>query len=381
MPWPVPSARTIAERFAGTLEAGLLRIRPLLDPVALSRSVRSARGVLAQIGRAIALEAREVHDHVAWWGRQYFIDTAEEEMILRHANIWGIAQRAASSAIGNLDIEGTAGTALPAGLEFRMSDSARFVTTSTATIGVDGRVSVPAQAIAAGAAGNIEAGIRLVTYTPFPEISRATVALPGFAGGADEETLIELQTAVLSHIRQRPHGGAGFDYPTWVGRQFDTRAVAVAPEWIGRGSVGIIVAMKDADGSARVPTAPECEAILAYLGAPGSPTGVRPVTAHIVVVACELEAIDISVRIRPDNVATRAAVTDAFARYVATIGDADDPQNATPIGARIEPSRISEAISAASGEYSHDLTVPSAPYTLGNKKFPTAGVITFLDPP
>lgn len=380
MPWPVPTAKTIAERIAGVLEAGLLRIRTDLDPVALSRSVRSARGVLAQLGRTVALEAREVHDHVAWWGRQYFIDTVEDELVLRHAAIWGIEQRGATSALGSVLIQGVPGTALPAGLELSVSDASRFLTTTTATIGGSGSVTVAAIAAAPGLAGNVEAGIRLVTVTPFPAISRATVAEPGFDGGADEETLKELQSAVQAHIRQRPHGGAGFDYPTWVSRKFATKAVSVVPAWIGRGSVGIIVAMKDGSGEARVPTTPECAAILAYLGEPNSQTGVRPTTAHVVVVACELQALPLTVRLRPDTTATRAAVTEAFARYVATLGDADDPQNVGPIGARIEPSRISEAISAASGEYAHDLVSPAAPFTLAAKKFPTAGTITWAAP-
>ncbi|MEE9921759.1 MAG: hypothetical protein PBV01_00005 [Brucella anthropi] len=74
-----------------------------------------------------------------------------------------------------------------------------------------------------------------------------------------------------------------------------------------------------------------------------------------------MRAIPITVRVRPDTIATRAAVEEAFAAFIATIGDANDDQNASPIGARIEPSRISEAISAASGEYAHDLISPSVP--------------------
>jgi hypothetical protein len=38
--------------------------------------VRSARGMLAQLGRAIVLEVRELHDHLTYWSRQLFADTA-----------------------------------------------------------------------------------------------------------------------------------------------------------------------------------------------------------------------------------------------------------------------------------------------------------------
>jgi uncharacterized phage protein gp47/JayE len=85
------------------------------------------------------------------------------------------------------------------------------------------------------------------------------------------------------------------------------------------------------------------------------------------------------VRLRPDGALTRAAVQLAYDRFIATIGDEDDMENESPIGATIEPSRISEAISAADGEYSHDLTIPAARYTLGTKECPIATAITWLD--
>lgn len=384
MPWPVPTARTIAERMAGAAEvaitAALEAVGKAVDPVALSRAVRSARGMLANIFRAAALELREVHDHIAWWGRQYFVDTAEDEFVLRHASIWGVTPRPASPAVGTMLIEGVIGTVLPEDLDLAASDGIVVVTTEAATIGVDGTVSVPVSADAAyGETGNLEAGIRLLTVTPFPEVTRGTIEAPGLAGGAWAAEPAEIAQATLERIRQPPHGGAGFDYPVWLAAAFDVRAVKVVTDWVGRGSVGVIVAMKDGDFG-RAPSGGEQTAMLEYLGAPGSSTGVRPVTAYVIVVPAEIHALNISVRLRPDTAAGRAAVTDAFARFVATIGDAEDTVNDSPIGAVIEPSRISEAISSASGEYAHDLTVPVAKFTLDPDQYPEPGVITWLAP-
>lgn len=376
MAWPVPTAKAIAAKIAGTLEAAILTVRPNVDPFKLSLAVRSAQGVFAQIIRAISLELREVHDHLAWWGRQYFVDTAEDEFVLRHASIWGVEQRAATKAVGTVLIEGVAGTAVPAGLQLSVSNAVTYVTSAASTIAAGGTVIVSAIAVAAGVAGNLEAGVRLTTVTPFPEISKVTVS-SAFVGGAEEQTPAELAEATMQRIRQPPHGGAGFDYPTWVGEKFSVKAVSVIPEWVGRGSVGLVTVMKNDDGSARVPSVEELNDILDYIGPPGSSSGVRPVTAYVVVVAGVLEDLTIRVRLRPDTVVTRAAVTEAWTRFVATIGDDDDDQNTTPIGARIEPSRISEAISAANGEYAHDLIEPSAPFTLAQTHYPTAGAITW----
>ncbi|PDT05695.1 Baseplate J family protein [Rhizobium chutanense] len=379
MVWPIPTAKAIAAKIAGSLEAAILRIRPDANPVDVSRAVRSARGVFAQISRAFSLELREAHDHLAWWGRQYFPDTAEDEFIFRHAGIWGVDQRSAIKAVGSILVEGLAGTALPSGLQFSASNAVIYETTAVAAIGVGGTVTVPAAAVAAGTAGNLESGVQLTVVTPFPEISKATVAA-AFVGGADEQTPAELQAAYLQRIREPPHGGAAPDYPTWVSKVASVKAVGVIEGWIGRGSVGVVVLMKNDDGTARVPSSAEIEVIQDYLGGVGSQTGTRPVTARVIVVAGVLRTLTTTVRLRPDTVATRAAVTDAWQRFVATIGDEDDAENASPIGALIEPSRISEAISAAAGEYAHDLDLPAAPFSLERTEYPVAGPITFEVP-
>lgn len=379
MPWPIPTAKDIAAKIAGSVEAGILRMRPDADAAAVSRGVRKTKGMWAQLGRAFSLELREAHDHLAWWGRQYFPDTAEEEFVLRHASIWGIEQRGKTKAVGSILIEGVAGTPLPSGLQISASNAVIYETTAIATIGVAGTVTVAGAAVSAGSDGNLESGVQVTVVTPFPEISKATIAT-AFEGGADEQTPAEIQAATLERIRRPPHGGAAFDYPTWVAEVSSVKAVSVIEEWIGRGSVGIVVMMKDDDGNARVPTSIELDAIQDHLGGVGSQTGTRPVTARVIVIPGAIRTLPLTVRLRPDTLLTRAAVIDAYARYVATIGDEEDEQNASPIGALIEPSRISEAISAASGEYAHDLILPAAPFELERTEYPVAGPISFEDP-
>lgn len=384
MPWPIPTAKSIAERMAGSAELAITTVRQTagraIDPLALSRAVRSARGMFAIIFRTVAMELRQVHDHVAWWGIQIFVDTAEDEFVLRHASIWGVERRPATAAVGTVLVEGVPGTLLASEIELATSDGIVIVTTAGATIGVGGSVSVPVIADAAYAeSGNIEGGSRVATVLPYPAISRVTIEEPGLAGGAPIESMASLQQAVMQRIRQPPHGGAGFDYPEWLRAAFAVRAVKPVTDWIGRGSVGVIVIMKDGIFG-RAPTDPELDAMLDYLGTPGSATGVRPVTAHVVMVPGEPTEIPLTVRLRPDTVATRAAVTEAWQRHVATIGDAGDSGNISPIGATIEPSRISEAISAAAGEYAHDLIEPSEPYTLDPDQYPLPAAPTFEDP-
>jgi len=380
MPWPVPLAKEIAARAAVTLETRLQKIRPLVDPLAISRSVRSKSGVLSHIIRAISLELRSVHDHQSWWAAQYFPDTAEDEFTLRHANIWGVPRRPATKAVGTLVIEGTAGTIIPALTEFAVSDGVIFTNNNVETIGVGGSVSVAATAVKAGTAGNIEGDVQLAAVLPFPDVSKVTIDPAGMIGGADIESYESLKAATLAYIRQRPYGGAGFDYPFWIGREFDSEAVRTLPGWIGRGSVGVAVVMRVKNAFGRAPTQNELDAMLAYLGPLNTPAGVRPVTANVVMVAGIITPIDVTIRLRPDTPETRGAVTEAYSRFLATLGDDEDTSNDSPIGATIEPSRLSEAISAAAGEYAHDLILPAIPHTLGDADYPVPGVITWEAP-
>ncbi|QXZ71877.1 baseplate J/gp47 family protein [Agrobacterium sp. S7/73] len=379
MVWPVPAAKTIFSRLAAASEVLLLSIYPQADVKKISRAVRSANGMFAVIWSAVAPEVRETHDHVAWWARQWMPDSADDEaMIMRHASIWGIDPRDAKKAIGSVTIEGAAGTVLASGIAMASTASTTYVTTAGGTIAAGGTVTVTAQAVAPGSSGNLESGVQLSTVVAFPQISKITVATP-FAGGTDDEEPESIQERYLQRIREPPMGGSASDYRAWVSNVASVYAVKVVEDWIGRGSVGLVIALKNDDGTPRIPTALELTAIGNYLGAQGSQTGARPVTARVIPLAAELVSIPVSVRLRPDGALTRAAVQAAFNRFIATIGDEDDPQNESPIGATIEPSRISEAISAADGEYSHDLTIPAARYTLGVKACPVATAITWLN--
>lgn len=379
MPWYVPSARTIFERIAAALEQGLAAKRPDVDPAAISRAARSNHGLLSIINRPVALEAREIHDHVAYYGRQVFIDTADDEYIERHAEIWGIRRRPATKAIGAVTIEAEPDTAIPMGMELSAPAGLIFVTTETADSGESGRVDVAVEAQLSGPAGNLAAGTILKTVEPFPAIKTVTVAEPGLAGGADAESWQDVRDAVLARIRQPPHGGAAFDYQQWLRTKFDVRAVAVIPDWIGRGSVGVIVAMHDG-GNGRPPLDAEVEAMMEYLGPPGSSKGVRPVTAYVVIVPAKSREIPITVRLRPDTVATRKAIVEAWTAFVLTIGDDHDNFNDGPIGATIERSRIIGALSAADGEYAHDLIEPATSIKLDRNEYPVAGPVTFAGP-
>lgn len=377
MPFPLPSPEDLTRQQEAFMELSLRRFAEAKDltvsPEAVSRAVRSPHGMISAIVRSQAQLLYGAHLHLRWWGDQYFPDTAEIENLLRHSGFWGINQRPATKAIGRVTFTGTPGTAIPVDLELRSPIGALYLTTQAAAIPAGGAVIVDVRAVEAGAAGNAAAGAKLALVSPLVGLVEQTaiVDADGVAGGAAEETLDDLLGRLLKRIQEPPHGGADFDYPVWVQNAFAASHVRTLPNWVGLGSVGVCVAM-GTKAAPRVPTPAEQEAILDHLGRMNTDTpGVRPVTADVVVVPAVLLDVPMTIRLTPDEIAVRQAVTAAAKAFFA--------REAT-IGGKLPRSRLSEAISSARGEYAHDLIAPAANVAPTDTQLPVPGAITWAAP-
>lgn len=363
MPFPLPTPAQIAESQAAEMAAALKALRPDVSPAAIDRAVRSEKGLVAAHVRTDALSLYETHLHLRWWGDQYMPDTAEADQLVRHAAIWGVYRRAATRAVGYADVTGVPGTVVPAGLLFRTPSGAVVETAASGTIGAGGVLGIGLIAIEGGTAGNAPGGavLPLITALSGLDPQSATLNLDGMAGGAEEETDASLLERLLKVIREPGHGGAAFDYPQWVQESFAAAKIATIPGWVGAGSVGVVVAMGTAT-EPRVPTGAELAAIAAHLEI------VRPVTAEVHVVAYVPRVQAFTITVSPDTVANRAAVEAALIEHFAREAE---------IGVTMPFSRLSEAISAANGEYSHRLTNPPANIVPERDELPVLGAITW----
>jgi uncharacterized phage protein gp47/JayE len=370
MPFALPSPEEITRSLEAVAEAALARARPEVDPVAIARAVRSEKGVIAILLRATALSLYNNHLHLRWLGDQLLPDTAEAEYLDRHASVWGIWRRPATRAVGRAVFSGLPGVVIPLGLTLRSPEGALLaVDIAGSTVSAGGTVSVPVRAVAGGAAANASAGAVLPVVDTLPGLTpQAAVAdTDGIAGGTDIEDDASLLARLLARIRQAPHGGAAFDYVAWIQNRFAAAKVSVRPGWVGRGTVGVIVAMGSAEAP-RAPTAPEMAEMLAYLGPLNSAAGVRPVTAEVVIVPVTLAPLAIEMATAPDNLSTRAAIEAAIRLFLAT--------EAT-IGEPVPFSRLSEAASAARGEFKHRFIAPVADVAAAPTALPTFGSITW----
>ena len=366
MPFPLPTPEELTESQAVEMAAALKALRPDIDAGAIDRSVRSEKGMVAVHVRTDALSLWATHAHLRFWGDQYMPDTAELAQLIRHASIWGVNQRPSTKAIGFALVTGVAGTVVPAFLQFRTPGGVLVETTIGAVLSVGGTATLTLQATEGGAAANTAGGqvLPLVTTLPGLDQQSATLDADGLAGGAAEEDPASLLARLLKVIREPGHGGAAFDYPQWVQDSFAAAKVATIPSWVGPGSVGVVVAMGTA-AAPRVPIDAEIEAIAAHL------EELRPVTAEVHVIAYVPKVQAFTIKLTPDTVANRAAVEaaldDIFARE-------------SEIGGTLPHSRLSEAISAASGEYAHELTVPPADVVCAPSELATRGAVTWVAP-
>lgn len=369
MPFPLPTPTELTRRLESRMELALRAARPDASPAAIARAVRSPRGILAAIVRVTAMALYEAHLHLRWWGNQYFPDSAEVENLERHASIWGVVRRAATRAVGQATVQGAVGTTIPAG-SVLIGATSDYTVDEAVTITVDdadGEVTISITANEAGPDGNLAIeGTPLTFETPIAGLAEpvAYVGAEGILGGAAIESDASLLSRLLELIRDPAHGGAAFDYPRWVQNSFAAVQVKSLPNWVGEGSVGVVVAM----GTALLPRAPtetELDDIAAYLET------VRPVTAEVIMVPVELLAVDLTILVDPYTAAVRAAVEAAIKAFFAA---------EAKIGTRLPKSRLSEAISAAAGEYRHELSVPAADILPSASQLPVPGTITWVAP-
>lgn len=367
MPAPLPTPDDLTRRAEARLEAALKRIRPDASPAAIARAVRSEKGLLAAIVRAQAQGLYGTHLHLRWNVDQLMPDTAEAEYLIRHAAIWGVYRRPATKAVGFAVFSGIAGTVVPAELDLRLPGGGLAITSAAGTIDVSGEVTIGIEAAEGGVLGNTPGGATLpiVTIQAGLDPQAAVLDGDGMAGGAEEEGDVSLLSRVLAEIREPGHGGAKHDYQLWIQNAFAAVKVATVPLWVGPGSVGVVVAMGTAVAPA-VPIPAELDAMAAHLDV------LRPVTAEVYVRPVVLLAVPIQLSVVPDTLPIRAAVEAGARAHFAAEAE---------IGQLFPRSRLSEAISAASGEYRHYLALPAGDVVPARDRLPVPGAFTWDPPP
>lgn len=344
-----PTLQTLIDRIAADIEARL--------PGADARTRRSNLAVLARV------QAGAVHGlygYLDFLARQVMPDTAEAEILDRHASLRGVTRTPATAATGNLTFTGSNGVVIPAGTELQRSDGALYTTGADTTI-ASGTATAACTARALGATGNAVAGIVLTLTTPISGITNtATVAAGGLVGGTDQESDADLLVRLMEKIQTPPHGGSKADYVAWAKEVSGVTRAWCFPLEGGAGTVYVRF-VRDNDASI-IPDAGEVAAVQAHLD------DVRPVTAAVTAAAPTAVPLNFTIALTPNTAAAQAAVQAELADLI--------KREAAP-GGTLLLSHIREAISLAAGENNHVLTVPAADVVYTASQIGTMGTVTW----
>jgi len=316
---------------------------------------RSLVGVLSTV-RAGALHG--LYGYLDWLSRQLFPDTAEAEFMERWAGIWSVRRKPAQAASGVLRLEGSNGSAIPAGTVFQRADGVEYLSTAEAIVG-GGAALVPVAARLTGAGGNADPGVLLSLVSPLSGVQSRGAATGGLTGGADEEADEPLCARLMTRIQHPPQAGTDPDYEAWALEVPGvTRAWAKGKE-LGPGTVTVRFLMDGAypDG---IPLAGDVDAVQAHIDAQ------RPTQADVFVVAPLAKPINPSIRLTPDTASVRAAVLAELADLLF--------REAVP-GGTILRSHLTEAVSISVGEADHVLLSPAADFACGPGELAVLGTI------
>jgi uncharacterized phage protein gp47/JayE len=320
---------------------------------------RSDAEVLA---RVLAGASHEIHGYLDWIARQVIYDTADDEILIRWASIWGVAQKAAAAASGNVLVTGTVGKLIPVDTLMKRADGVEFMVTADTTLGASA-TAVPVEAVEAAAAGNTVAGTELTLLNPIAGVqSGVTVDSGALTNGSDIESVTSLRSRFLARIQQPPAGGSSADYERWALEVPGVTRAWVYPKEMGAGTVTVRF-VRDNDASI-IPDAAEVQAVQDYI----DDSSRKPVTADVYVVAPVAVPLNFTIQLTPATAAVKGAV-EAELRDLLL-------REAAP-GVTLLISHIREAVSSAAGETDNVLVSPTTNQVYTTGQMPVFGSITW----
>ena len=195
---------------------------------------------------ALASEVQSLLAQADWVLDQSFPQTAQGMYLDYHAETRGITRAAAEKAVGTLRFAAadkvTAACPIEKGTVCMTAEGVRFETTEDATIAVGSQwADVPAQAVEAGAGGNVIAGtVTLLSAMPVGVVQCTNPA--AFSGGCDAESDEALRGRVLASYQRLPNGANAAYYEQEAMRYPGVAAAKAVGRARGIGTVNVVIA-------------------------------------------------------------------------------------------------------------------------------------------
>ena len=315
---------------------------------------------------ALAAELQSLLMQADWVLDQSFPQTAQGMYLDYHAETRGITRGAAEKAAGVIRFAAadkvTAACPIEKGTVCMTAEGVRFETTEDAAIAVGSQwVDVPAQAVEAGAGGNVIAGtVTLLSAMPVGVVQCTNPA--AFSGGCDAESDEALRGRVLASYQRLPNGANAAYYEQEAMRYPGVAAAKAVGRARGIGTVNVVIATH-----AGVPDAALLAAVETDLQKK------REIAVDVKVLAPTVETVAVTA-------ALKAAPGYTFAEAKAGAQSALEALfTGGLLGKSVTTARLLTLLCGVEGVENVHLTAPAADVAVGSTELPMLGTVTLSE--
>ena len=315
---------------------------------------------------ALAAELQSLLMQADWVLDQSFPQTAQGMYLDYHAETRGITRAAAEKAVGTLRFAAadkvTATCPIEKGAVCMTAEGVRFETTEDAAIAVGSQwADVPAQAVEAGAGGNVIAGtVTLLSAMPVGVVQCTNPT--AFSGGCDAESDEALRGRVLASYQRLPNGANAAYYEQEAMRYPGVAAAKAVGRARGIGTVNVVIATH-----AGVPDAALLAAVETDLQKK------REIAVDVKVLAPAVETVAVTA-------ALKAAPGYTFAEVKAGAQSAlEELFTGELLGKSVTTARLLTLLCGVEGVENVHLTAPAADVAVGSTELPMLGTVTLSE--
>ena len=315
---------------------------------------------------ALAAELQSLLMQADWVLDQSFPQTAQGMYLDYHAETRGITRAAAEKAAGVIRFAAadkvTAACPIEKGTVCMTAEGVRFETTEDATIAVGSQwADVPAQAVEAGAGGNVIAGtVTLLSAMPVGVVQCTNPA--AFSGGCDAESDEALRGRVLASYQRLPNGANAAYYEQEAMRYPGVAAAKAVGRARGIGTVNVVIATH-----AGVPDA----ALLAAVETDLQKKREIAVDVKVLAPAVETVAVTAALKAAPGYTFAEAKAGAQSALEALFTGEL--------LGKSVTTARLLTLLCGVEGVENVHLTAPAADVAVGSTELPMLGTVTISE--
>ena len=315
---------------------------------------------------ALAAELQSLLMQADWVLDQSFPQTAQGMYLDYHAETRGITRGAAEKAAGVIRFAAadkvTAACPIEKGTVCMTAEGVRFETTEDAAIAVGSQwADVPAQAVEAGAGGNVIAGtVTLLSAMPVGVVQCTNPA--AFSGGCDAESDEALRGRVLASYQRLPNGANAAYYEQEAMRYPGVAAAKAVGRARGIGTVNVVIATH-----AGVPD----PALLAAVETDLQKKREIAVDVKVLAPAVETVAVTAALKAAPGYTFAEAKAGAQSALEALFTGEL--------LGKSVTTARLLTLLCGVEGVENVHLTAPAADVAVGSTELPMLGTVTISE--